>query len=173
MTIPITDLVTLAKMSPRATAGLQAAGVETAEQAAAMTDEQLLAIPYFKGESLGRLRQWQARETLAKIPNALRSQLAGAVPWLDEPRQRSARPSASRPAIPRWADEALLARDLLVEMVKSSNNPGAQLADMAWQAAERFYDRLEARKEKLHGERGAGDAGGAGAAAGRPEEPVG
>jgi len=165
MSIPITDLVTLAKMSPRATAGLQAAGIETAEQAAAMSDEQLLAIPYFKSESLGRLRQWQRGEGGA---------LAAASARIVVPR--------SRPPVPRWAEEEPLARDLLVEMVKSSNNPGAQLADMAWQAAERFYDRLETRKEKLsHGERaGSAGLGGPGGSAesragdeGRPQGEVG
>lgn len=68
MSTPILDLARVAQMSPRATAALKAAGIETAEEAAAKSDEELVAIPGFKGESLGRLREWQRAQSAKADP---------------------------------------------------------------------------------------------------------
>lgn len=55
-----TEVDRLGSMSPRARWALKCAKIFTLEDAAARTDEELLAIPHFGESSLVRLRAWQA-----------------------------------------------------------------------------------------------------------------
>jgi len=57
-----TPIAALEKMSPKGRSALKAAGYETLEQAAAASDDELLALPGFADHSLKRLRLWQAGE---------------------------------------------------------------------------------------------------------------
>jgi len=50
----------LTSMSPNARWGLKQAGIFALEAAAALSDEELLAIPRFGESSLVKLREWQA-----------------------------------------------------------------------------------------------------------------
>jgi hypothetical protein len=57
-----TPIDSLREMSPNARHALRKAGLESLEQAAAMADADLLALKGFAGDSLQRLRLWQAGE---------------------------------------------------------------------------------------------------------------
>jgi len=72
-----TPLDSLKNLSPRASAGLKAAGIETLEAACALSDEELVALKGFKKASLTRLRLWQANPGGVEPPSGRAGTPAG------------------------------------------------------------------------------------------------
>jgi hypothetical protein len=72
-----TPLDSLKNLSPRARAGLRAAGLETLEAACALTDEELLKLKGVQAASLTRLRLWQANPGGAEPPSGRAGTPAG------------------------------------------------------------------------------------------------
>lgn len=65
-----TPLDTLKKLSPRAVVGLRAAGINTLEAAAAMTDDELLGVKGVAVASIQRIRAWAADPTAPEADSA-------------------------------------------------------------------------------------------------------
>jgi hypothetical protein len=63
-----TPFTALRHLSPRAKAALGHAGIKSLEQAATMTDEELVALPGMGFESVKRLRDWQNGHPEVTVP---------------------------------------------------------------------------------------------------------